>query len=232
MKPNNWYESLNCAIEGILHAAKTQRNMKYHFIAAVAVLTVSLFLPISMLEFVVLALSITLVLFAEMINTSIEYTIDLIHEQYHPLARIVKDAAAGAVLIASLGSMVMGYLILSKPVYAYLTQGIEIVKRAPDQITIIAIVVAVILVVLVKARTGRGRPLYGGMPSGHAAVSFSVWTAVSLITMDPFITLITLLLALMASNSRIVLGIHSTKEVLLGGALGILITLLFFQIFG
>jgi len=232
MKPNNWYESLNCAIEGILHAAKTQRNMKYHFIAAVAVLTVSLFLPISMLEFVVLALSITLVLFAEMINTSIEYTIDLIHEQYHPLARIVKDAAAGAVLIASLGSMVMGYLILSKPVYAYLTQGIEIVKRAPDQITIIAIVVAVILVVLVKARTGRGRPLYGGMPSGHAAVSFSVWTAVSLITMDPFITLITLLLALMASNSRIVMGIHSAKEVVLGGILGCLITLLFFQIFG
>ena len=232
MKPNNWHESLNCAIEGILHAAKTQRNIKYHFIAAVVVLTLSLFLPLSLIEFVALVMSITLVLFAEMINTALEYTIDLIHEQYHPLAKIVKDTAAGGVLIASLGAIVMGYMILSKPVFYYMSQAIEIIKRTPDQITIIAIVVVIILVVLIKARTGRGRPLTGGMPSGHAAVSFSVWTAVSLITMDPFIVLITLLLALMASNSRIILGIHSTKEVALGGTIGCLVTLLFFQIFG
>lgn len=232
MKRANWHETLNCAIEGILDAAKKQKKIKYYFIAAVAVLSIGLFLPLSMMEFAVLAMSVTILLFAEMINTAVRYTINLMHEQSRPQAKVAKDTAAGGVLIASIGAVVIGYMILSKPFFYYMSQAMEIVKRTPDQITIIAIVVVIILVVLIKARTGKGRPLYGGMPSGHAAVSFSIWTAVSLITMDPFIAMITLLLALMASNSRIVMGIHSTKEVMSGGLLGFLVTLLFFQIFG
>lgn len=232
MKPENWFENLNCAIEGILHAARTQRHMKAHFIVAAAVLVLSLFLDISRLEFVLLAVSITLVLFAEMVNTALEVTIDLIHEQYHPLARVVKDTAAGGVLIASFGAVVMGYMILSRPVFDYVALTLDAIRRAPEQITIIAIIVVIIAVVLMKSHLGKGAPLRGGMPSGHAAVSFSIWTAVALITMDPFITLLTLALALMVSHSRLLLGIHTKVEIAMGGAIGFLITLLFFQIFG
>jgi len=232
MKPGNWIESFNCAIEGILHAAKTQKHMKYHFMTATAALFLSLFLDISRMEFVLLTVSITLILFAEMINTAIEVTIDLIHEQYHPLARIVKDTAAGGVLIASVGALVMGYLIFSKPMFNYMTVSLDVIKRAPEQITIIAIIVVIIAVILMKSHFGKGTPLHGGMPSGHAAVSFSIWTAIALTVKEPFIILLTIILALMVGHSRVRLGIHSSREVVIGGVLGFLVTLLFFQIFG
>lgn len=232
MKPKNWFETLNCAIEGILYAAKSQRHMKLHFIVAAAVLVLSLFLDISGIEFVLLIISITIVLFAEMINTSIEVTIDLIHEQYHPLARVVKDTAAGGVLIASAGALIMGYMILSEPIFNFTVFSLKALKRAPEHITIIAIIFVVIAVVLMKSHLGKGTPLAGGMPSGHSAVSFAIWTSVALITMDPFITLLTLALAIMVSHSRLLLEIHSKREIVLGGVLGFLITLLFFQIFG
>ena len=206
--------------------------MKLHFIVAAAVLVLSLFLDISGIEFVLLIISITIVLFAEMINTSIEVTIDLIHEQYHPLARVVKDTAAGGVLIASAGALIMGYMILSEPIFNFTVFSLKALKRAPEHITIIAIIFVVIAVVLMKSHLGKGTPLAGGMPSGHSAVSFAIWTSVALITMDPFITLLTLALAIMVSHSRLLLEIHSKREIVLGGVLGFLITLLFFQIFG
>lgn len=231
MKPKNSLESLNCAIEGIIHAVKTQRHMRLHFMAASVVLFLGLFLDISRIEFIILGLSITLVLFAEMINTSIEETINLIHEEYHPLAKIVKDTAAGGVLIASMGAIVMGYWILSKPLFSYVAAGITSVKRAPEHITIISLIVVVMLVVIIKSCTKKGTPLHGGMPSGHAAVSFAVWTSVALITVDPFVTIITLIPAVMVSHSRLLLGIHKVREVFMGALIGFLTTLLFFQIF-
>ena len=231
MKPTNWFESLNCAIEGILYAAKTQRHMKVHFFVAALVLLLGLYLDISRMEFIILVLSITLVLFAEMINTAIEETINLIHEEYHPLAKIVKDAAAGGVLIASFGAIVTGYWILSKPLFSYVETGIIAVKRAPEYVTIISLVVVVFIVIIMKSHFGKGMPLHGGMPSGHAAVSFALWTSVALITVDPFITILTLILAVMVSHSRLLLGIHRTREIFLGGLIGFLTTLLFFQTF-
>ncbi len=231
MKPRNWFESLNCAIEGILYASKTQRHMKVHFAAAVLILVLALFLDVGRHDFIILALSITLVLFAEMINTALEVTIDLIHEQYHPLAKVVKDTAAGGVLIASFGAVVMGFMVLAAPVLNHVETTLNVIRRAPEQITLIAIIVVIIAVVIMKAHSGKGTPLHGGMPSGHAAVSFSIWTAVALITMDPFVTLLTFALALMVSHSRLLLGIHTKGEVAAGGLIGSLITLLFFQIF-
>lgn len=231
MKPKNWFEGLNCAIEGILYATKTQKHMKSHFIVAAIVLFLGLFLNVSKIEFVILALSITLVLFAEMINTSIEETINLVQEDYHPLAKIVKDTAAGGVLIASIGAMVMGYLILSEPLFVYTATGLTILQRTPEHITIITLIVVILTVVMLKFHFGKGTPLHGGMPSGHAALSFAIWTSIALITVDPFITLLTLILAIMVSHSRLLLGIHRVWEIAVGALIGFLTALLFFQLF-
>ena len=205
--------------------------MKAHFFIAAIAFFLGLFLDISRIEFIILSLSITLVLFAEMINTAIEETINLIHEEYHPLAKIIKDAAAGGVLIASFGAVVIGYWLLSKPLFTYVETGITTVKHSSEYVTIISLVVVVLLVVLMKSHFGKGTPLYGGMPSGHAAVSFALWTSVTLITVDPFISILCFILAVMVSHSRLLLGIHRAREVFLGGLLGFLTTLLFFQIF-
>src|SRR5512133_2998668 len=102
MKPRNWVESVNCAIEGILWSVRTQKHLRYHFFAALLVLFCALFFHVSALEFMLLASAITLVLFAEVINTALEVVVDLVSPEFHPLAKRAKDVAAGAVLIASI----------------------------------------------------------------------------------------------------------------------------------
>lgn len=232
MKPKNWLESLNCAIEGILYVAKTQRHMRYHFLTAVAVLVLSLFLNLSWIEFSLLAFCITLVLFAEVINTAIEVTIDLISEEFHPLARIAKDVAAGAVLLAVTGSLTIGYVILSRHIFPPASETLREVRHSKADMAIVSLLLVIIAVVIAKARFGKGTPLHGGMPSGHSAIAFSVWTAITLITLDPMVATIAFGLATMVSHSRMLMGIHTFWEVIAGALLGTFITLIIFQVFG
>ena len=83
-----------------------------------------------------------------------------------------------------------------------------------------------ILVVLAKACLGKGTPLHGGMPSGHAAVAFSIATSFVLAPVGPVLAILAVAMAVMVSHSRLLLGIHSLREVLAGALLGTGVTLL------
>ena len=85
--------------------------MKIHYCLAVAVLIISLFFDLTKVEMLLLIFAISLVVISEMFNTAIEKTIDMITEEYNPLAKIAKDVAAGGVLIATLNSVVVGYIL-------------------------------------------------------------------------------------------------------------------------
>ncbi|MFH0924838.1 MAG: diacylglycerol kinase [bacterium] len=233
-RPQNWLEAVNCAIEGILHVAKTERHMRYHFIVAFLILLFSLFLNVTNLQFIALALTITLVLITEMINTSIEALVDLyIPDESHPLAKIAKDIGAGAVLISSFTAVSVAYLIYSDYLSLISFQRFSpFIKRPPATISFIAVITVLILVIVSKAYLGRGKPLHGGMPSGHAAISFSLWICVVFISKNWLVILLTLILAILVSHSRLLLKIHSKKEVIVGALLGIVYTVLIFLIFG
>lgn len=205
--------------------------MRIHFIAAIGVLLAALFLKVSPLEFALLALSILSVLCAEMFNTAVEAVVDLVSPGYHPLAKIAKDTAAGAVLIATCGAAIMGYLILAKYVMPRYGEVLAMFGTASDMGTVVSILIVVIVVVIVKSATGSGTPLKGGIPSGHAAVAFSIATAVSLNTRDPLISLLSLLLATMVSHSRLLMNIHTIREIIIGACIGSVITLLVLQLF-
>jgi len=205
--------------------------MRIHFIAAIAALLAVLFLKVTPLEFALLALSILSVLCAEMFNTAIEAVVDLVSPGYHPLAKTAKDTAAGAVLITACGAGIMGYLILAKYVMPYYGEVLAMFGTVSDMGTVIAILIVVIIVIIVKSATGTGTPLHGGIPSGHAAVAFSIATAVSLNTRDPLISLLSLLLAIMVSHSRLLMKIHSLREVVIGACIGSVVTLLVLQLF-
>jgi undecaprenol kinase len=97
--------SFSFAGQGVWHAVRTQRNMRVHLAAAVAAVIVGAVLGIGATAWACLALAIGLVLVAEMFNTVIEAIIDLQMPNVHPLARVAKDGAAGAVLIASVASI-------------------------------------------------------------------------------------------------------------------------------
>jgi diacylglycerol kinase (ATP) len=205
--------------------------MRKHFIAAALVLLVSLFLRVPPLEFALLALSILFVLFAELINTSVEAIVDLVSPGFHPLAKIAKDTAAGAVLVAACGAAIMGYLILAKYFMPLYREVLVMIGTPSDLGTIVSILIVTIVVIMVKSLTGSGSPLHGGIPSGHAAVAFSIATAVSINTRDPLISLLSFALAVMVSHSRLLLRIHTMRELVLGSFIGAGITIIVMLIF-
>jgi diacylglycerol kinase (ATP) len=232
MKPKTWVQRVNLAIEGIIYAVKTQRHMRYHLFAALVSLILGLVLNISRNEIILLCMAIVLVLVTEMLNTAIETMVDMISTEYHPLAKNAKDIAAGVVLIASIGALTLGYLILYPAFKEALLAGNWHMRKTPnDVVAFVSLAVVIILVIILKAVFGKGEPLRGGMPSGHAAVSFSVWTAVFYLTGSLPIILLTFLLAVMVSWSRWSSGIHRPIEVIAGALLGIGVSFLFFRLF-
>ncbi len=232
MKPKSWTQSANVAIEGIIYSVKTQRHMRYHLFAALAALILSLILDISRTEFILLCMAIVLVLATEMLNTAVEVIVDMIEDAYHPLAKIAKDIAAGVVLIASIGALTLAYLILYPALRNAVARGLWHVRKAQDDVVaFVSLAAVVIIVVIVKAFLGKGEPLRGGMPSGHAAVSVSIWVAAVYLTQSVPVGILTFVLALMVSWSRWSSGIHRPGEVAAGAALGAGLTALFFWIF-
>lgn len=107
----NFSRSLQCALAGVAYVLRTQANMRFHFLAAGAVLLAALALGVTAGDFALLFFAIFLVLTAEMFNTALEKVVDLVTAEYHPLARAAKDAAAGAVLLAALNSVLIGLLV-------------------------------------------------------------------------------------------------------------------------
>jgi len=232
MKPKNWLDKANVAIEGIIYSVKTQRHMRYHLVAALCVLLLSLLVNITRTEFILLTLAIILVLVTEMLNTAIEVAVDMISEEYHPKAKIAKDIAAGVVLVASVGALILAYLILYPAIREAAATGFWRIRKVPnDVIAFVSVAVVIIVVVIVKATLGKGEPLRGGMPSGHAAVSFSLWVATIYLTDSlPLITL-TFMLAALMSWSRWSSGVHKPREVFAGAFLGAGITFILFVLF-
>jgi len=165
------------------------------------------------------------------LNTAIETTVDMISEEFHPLAKIAKDIAAGVVLVASIGSLILAYLILYPAFKNAVASGFSSRIVPHDVLAFVSLAIVIILVIILKAMIGKGEPLRGGMPSGHAAVSFSVWVASIFLTGSLPIILLTLLLALMISWSRWSSGVHRPGEVIAGICLGTGITLLLFLLF-
>jgi diacylglycerol kinase (ATP) len=92
--------------------------------------------------------------------------------------------------------------------------------------TVVAVLIVTIVVIMIKTLSGTGSPLHGGIPSGHSAVAFSIATAVSLNTGDPLISLLSFALAIMVSHSRLLMRIHSMREVVLGSLVGAGVTIL------
>ena len=90
MREQKLVESFNSAIEGFIYVFKSQRNMRVHFLVGFSVFLLGVFLKFTYIELVILCLTIAFVLLAEMFNTAIEHTIDLVKEDFHPLARITE----------------------------------------------------------------------------------------------------------------------------------------------
>jgi len=228
-------ESFNYAFEGVIHVLRTQRNMRIHFVIAAAVLIAAVWVGVGKLELIALLISISFVLIAEMINSALEAGIDVATTSFDPLAKLAKDIAAGAVLIATVNAVAVGYLVFADKIANRSSRLIERLRDAPAELTLIALVLTIIVVIATKALTGRGTPLRGGLPSGHAAVAFAGWMAATYILGDNrhrfLISTLTFLMALLVAQTRVESGVHSLLEVAYGGLIGAIVTLVLFQAF-
>jgi len=106
-----WSGRVRCAFNGLGLVFRSQDSARIQAIAALAVVVLGVALRVSAPEWCALVLAMVLVLTAEALNTSIESTIDLVSPEFHELAGRAKDVAAGAVLIAALGSVTVGLLV-------------------------------------------------------------------------------------------------------------------------
>ena len=230
------FDSFNYAAEGVIHALRTQRNLWIHFTLAAAVLVAAVAFGVSRIELMVLLLAITFVLVAELVNTAIEAAVDVASTSFDPMAKLAKDIAAGAVLIAALNAVAVAYLVFSGEVADRSSRFLDRLSDAPAELTLVSLAVTVIIVIALKAYTGRGTPLRGGLPSGHAAVAFAGWMAMTLLLDDSshrfLISSLAFIMALLVAQTRVETGVHSATEVASGGALGAFVTLFLFQAFG
>ncbi|HZY66199.1 MAG: diacylglycerol kinase [Actinomycetota bacterium] len=229
----NVAQSFNHAYRGMVYAVRTQRNMRFHVVASLVVLVVSLLTGVSKLELAALVLAIMIVFVTEMFNTAMEFAVDLVTDEYHVLAKLAKDVGAGTVLVSSIGALMVGYLVLADDLGPFTLETVQSVRRWPGHLTLVALALVVLVVVLGKAFTHAPNAFAGGMPSGHAAVSFAGWVAVSFIAADGLygglVSLISLLMALLVCQSRIESGTHNLFQVSVGAVIGILVTVAVFQ---
>ncbi|MBN1992878.1 MAG: diacylglycerol kinase family protein [Anaerolineae bacterium] len=121
MREINRLQSFQYAFAGIWHTLKTQRNAQIHLVVAFIIFILGLWLKLTLTEWAIIVLTMGLVIVTEMLNTVAEAAMDYTSTDFDPRIKIIKDVAAGAVLIAAITSVVVGLLVLGPPLLKRLT---------------------------------------------------------------------------------------------------------------
>jgi diacylglycerol kinase (ATP) len=215
-----FWRSFNHAFAGIMYAARTQPNMRTHLVISLLVLLAALLLRIGRDYLIDLVIIIAVVLALELLNTAVEALVDLMVVADHPLAKTAKDAAAGAVLVASIAAVVVGYLVFYQGIINGGQRVYEAVASVPSNIAFVVLAVVAIATIFAKAWAGRGSALQGGAISGHSALAFAAATLLAFLYQRPLAGLLAYFVAFLVAQSRVEARIHSMGEVLAGSVLG------------
>lgn len=117
VRERSLWKSFGYALEGLRHAVRTQRNLRIHLVIAALAVGIGIFLRLEYVQWAILAITIGAVITGELINTVVETVVDLASPEYHDLAKIAKDVAAGTVLVMALTAIAVGLLILGPPLW-------------------------------------------------------------------------------------------------------------------
>ena len=218
-------ESFNYAIEGLMSALQNEKHMKFHILSAILIVILAILTNASKVEILLVSISVAFVIITELINTAVEALVDLISPERHPLAKLAKDVAAGAVLVAAINAICVGYLLFyDKLLDIFDTQNrLHIIAGRKGNISILILILVSILVIVIKSFYNKGTPLEGGMPSGHSAIAFATFGILIFMISDVRVLILVLFMAGLVAQSRVKAGIHSIKEVVAGGILGFLV---------
>ena len=215
-------DSFNFAIEGLISALKNEKHMKVHILAAIIIVILAIVINASKVEILIISLSVSFVVITELVNTAVEAIVDLVSPERHPLAKLAKDVAAGAVLVAAINALCVGYLLFYDKLLDIFdgANKLHVIAGRKGNISILILILVSILVIVLKTFFRKGTPLEGGMPSGHSAIAFAAFGILVFMTSDVRILVLGFFMAALVAQSRVTSGIHSIREVLAGGLLG------------
>lgn len=105
------FKSFSYAFKGLKYVLSSERNARLHVMFAVLALVASILLRIDLEEWLFVVVSITLVFFAEIVNTALEKTLDLISQENNQLVKLIKDMMAAAVLVTAMGAVIVALVV-------------------------------------------------------------------------------------------------------------------------
>lgn len=231
--------SFRHAIDGVLDAYRSQRHMRVHFVFMVLNAILALVYKLDAVEVALVFVAMSLVVFAEMINTVIEATLNMVTETYHPIARFVKDVSAGAVLVTALNALVCAVCVYFNPSRIQRVRSVWLQNEYVDDSAMLrALAMSLVLTVVIVTAIKVGRPqesvLQGGRLSGHTAVAFTCATCLYFLIADSqYVWLAVLLaggIATIVAQLRVHEPHHRVRAVIYGALLGIAVPVLVFTL--
>ena len=221
------------AIDGIIYATTTQRNIKIQLVLAVLVVIVSLFFDLNRAEFLCFLFTIILILLAEMFNTAIETVVDLYVDVYHPKAKIAKDVAAGGVVITTINAIIVAYFLFFDKISDIGLTFLRNVTNSPMHLAFAVMIMVMIaaLAIIAYAKTNKHKRLNAKfVPSGHATIAFGANTIIWILTDNIVILMLSLVMAILLSESRIAAKEHKLSEIIFSACLGTVLVLILYGI--
>lgn len=229
-KNKSFFIAMGHALDGIIRAFKTERNLRIDYFIGLIVLILSLFFNFTKTEFACLCLTIGFVIFSEMINSTVEYIVDLITDKYDDRAKAAKDIAAGGVLISSTVAVVVAYfLFMDKLKYATTSVLTSILQSRSHMFFTIAFAI-ILLTVILKGIFGKHYKYSKAFPSARVTLAFGSTMYLYLMTKSLFVAGVALLLSVMICQLKNEEDKSNIYHLVFSAALGIIVVLAIYQL--
>lgn len=231
-KNKTFFSATKNALNGIIHAFKTEKNLRNDYIIGALVLFVSLFFDFTKTELICLVLTIGFVIFAEMINSTVEYIVNLVKTEYDLNAKAAKDIAAGGVLIASLISVIVAYLLFVDKIRQASTVLLTTVLSSKSHMLVTILFIVTILIVILKGVFSKDKDnnYVKAFPSARVTLSFALSTYLFVITKSLLVGGVALVLSIMVSSIKRENDKTTMMQIIFSALLGILLVISVYQL--
>lgn len=231
-KNKTFFSATKNALNGIIHAFKTEKNLRIDYLIGVLVLFVSLFFDFTKTELICLVITIGFVIFAEMINSTVEYIVNLITTEYDLNAKAAKDIAAGGVLMASIIAVIVAYLLFVDKIRQASTALLTTVLSSKAHMLVTILFVVAIFIVILKGIFSKSddNNYVKSFPSARVTISFALSTYLFVITQNLLVGGIAFALSFMVSSIKRENDKTTIAQIVLSALIGILLVISIYQL--
>lgn len=230
VKNKTFTKALGHAIDGVIQAFKSERNLRIDYVIGLVVLISSLFFDFTKTEFACLCLTIGFVIFSEMINSTVEYIVDLITDKYDIRAKAAKDIAAGGVFISSMVAVVVAYFLFADKIYNASTKVLESILSSKLHILFTIVFAVIILAVILKGVFSKEGKYSKSFPSARVAIAFALTTYMYLMTKSMLVGAVSFVMSILVAQVKVENTKNKPIYMVISAAIGILVVLIIYQI--